>query len=77
MLLYLRAISHITIDGLEFQGANRTALAIFGLNGNDATLGLGITIRNCDIMNSGANAIDAIEVVGFLVENNTLKKRLE
>jgi parallel beta-helix repeat protein len=64
-LLYAGFVDHITIDGLAFQGANRSSLAFLRCSG--------ITVRNCDIINSGTNAIDAAEMTNFICENNLLQ----
>src|SRR5690606_9044708 len=55
-------VSHIVIDNLHFNGANKDAIQIAG--------GRGISIQNSEIENSGENGITAMSVLDLVIDNN-------
>jgi parallel beta-helix repeat protein len=49
-LVYLTNVTYVVINGINFQGANYTAIALYNASF--------VTVQNCDISNTGVDAID-------------------
>ena len=62
-LFRCQGLSYITISDISFNGSNKGAIMING--------GIGITAKNCDINNSGAEAITAMSAKDVTVDNCT------
>ena len=62
-LFRCQGLSYITISDISFNGSNKGAIMING--------GVGITTKNCDVNNSGAQAITAMSAKDVTVDNCT------
>ncbi len=68
-LIYNYGFNYVTIDGLSLQGGNWAAVHCYQTNYN--------TIRNCDILFSGAYGIYGETDSNSLTENNSISSCLD
>ena len=67
-LFRCQGLSYVTISDISFNGSNKGSIMING--------GIGITAKNCDVNNSGAEAITAMSAKDVTVDNCTATNSL-